>query len=453
VAIAAIATSCTTSGRPVAHRPSQSPTPPLLLGTPSSTPSVSRSVGGSIQPCPKLANEPIPPSRVSSITADGRYVSFDSRMRLEPRDQGGNTDVYVADLSSECVSLVSVAVSGRSGNGKSSDGDLSDDQTRVAFLSDASDLVRHDVNGQTDAFVRDRRRHTTMIASVSESGRQANAGVEEIVISGNGRYVAFTSRATNLTTGLSPRCSSDASPRACANVFVRDLLKEKTELVSVGVAGGGGSGDSGSHIGISSDGRFVSFDSVAPDLVTNDANGVSDVFIRDRMTSRTRVASVSSSGARADGPSWGASLSGDGSLITFWSTARNLATNAGRASQIYLREFTTGRTRLVSRDRAEDAGNAMSIHSVLSENGRYVAFAFYGSNLPGAPAGCGEGGTAQCPNTFIYDRSHGSLRIIAEGRPNGPSAVSSIRPRVCLGSIEGSQGLVVDVVTGRSWGF
>ena len=167
---------------------------------------------------------------------------------------------------------VSIASDGTQGNGASIEAAISADGRYVAFQSPASNLVAFDTNSLSDIFVRDRQTGTTERVSVATDGTQANGLSEQTEISADGRYVAFKSFASNLVAG---------DTNGTADVFVRDLVDDTTERVSVGTAGGQSSGLS-EQPAISGDGRYVAFQSFGSNLVAGDTNGLEDIFVRDR---------------------------------------------------------------------------------------------------------------------------------------------------------------------------
>ena len=173
----------------------------------------------------------------------------------------------------------------------------------------ADNLVAGDKNGQSDVFVRDRLTGATSRVSVSSAGAQGNnLGSFETVISADGRYVAFRSFSDNLV-------ASDTNGET--DIFVRDRLTGSTSRVSVSSAGV--QGNNSSEIGsISADGRYVTFSSLANNLVSWDTNGWYDSFVRDRVTGTTTLVSVSSAGVQGNG--FGSSeptISADGRYVAF----------------------------------------------------------------------------------------------------------------------------------------
>ena len=209
-----------------------------------------------------------------SISANGRFVAYSSdATNLVGLDTNGWEDVFLSDLETGSVTRVSTNANGIQGNLGGQRGSVSRDGRYVAFASSSNNLVADDTNGfVNDVFVKDMVTRSVVLVSVSSDGTQADARSGEPAISANGQHIAFQSDATNLLGVV----SGDAQ-----NVYVRDLESALTSLVSVNLSGESPNGDSGSFNlpSISSDGRYVSFESSASDLVENDKNDTSDVFL------------------------------------------------------------------------------------------------------------------------------------------------------------------------------
>ena len=341
-----------------------------------------------------------------SVSADGRFVAFTSdASTLVPNDTNGRQDVFVHDRWAGTTRRVSVSSAGVEGNGDSSLAAMSADGRFVMFTSDASNLVPNDTNAAVDVFVRDLRADTTRRVSVSTSGDQGNGDSLDpfgTSISTDGRFVAFTSDASNLV----PRDTN-----ATVDVFVRDRSTHTTRRVSVGSAGVQGN-DASLSPSISADGRFVAFSSFASNLVPNfqDANGpfAGDVFVRDRSTHTTRRVSVSSAGAPGDAHSSRASISADGRFVAFQSDASNLVPNdTNETRDVFVRDRSTHTTRRVSVSSAGVQGNNFSQSASISADGRFVAFTSFASNLVAINAPFGE------EDVFVRDRSTHTTRRVS----------------------------------------
>jgi Tol biopolymer transport system component len=249
---------------------------------------------------------------VPVISADGRFVAFSLQDGgLVPGDNNRFEDVFVRNVVGNQTELISK----RDSSAVPTTGDywswlsqpaLSDDSLRFAFASYANDLISTDNNGTSDVFVRDLATGTNILVSMGVNGQQALGGFSgSPVLSGNGRFVAFVSTATNLFTGQSNRA---------VDVFVRDLDAGSNILVSVSTTPNrGGSGDSSSPF-ISADGRYVAFLSRATDLTVGGAAGT---FWRDL----TSVSVTYLTGSSATNPP---SMSADGGILAFFGSGSGL---------------------------------------------------------------------------------------------------------------------------------
>jgi Tol biopolymer transport system component len=228
---------------------------------------------------------------------------------------------------------VSVSSAGAQANDSSLKDSISADGRYVAFTSYAGNLVNSDTNGLSDVFVRDRVAGTTTRVSVSSGGTQGNGQSNSPVISADGRFVAFTSDASNLVTG-------DTNEKS--DIFVRDRATYQTTRVSVssGVSGAQGNAQSNSPV-ISADGRYVAFTSDAGNLVAGDTNGKSDVFVRDRKTSQTTRFSVNSGGAQRNHWSQADAISADGRYVVFTSETDDSNLTFGNATSVFVRDRVT----------------------------------------------------------------------------------------------------------------
>jgi len=243
-------------------------------------------------------------SVVPTLSDDGNLVAFESADGLIADDPNKNFDVFVRDESTQSLELISAHhpdLSPQTPNGTSFifNSCVSSNGQFVTFASDADNLVPGDTNGLRDIFVRDRLAGINVLVSAGTNGESANGISSEPVISGNGRYVAFTSHASNLANGDTNRSS---------DVFVRDIQSGVTYIASKGSNGGDvGNSDSFSP-SISSDGRFVLFQSAAKNLAPGIFSGVANLFLHD--TTDTNQA-LTTSGVAA------ATMAADGKWIAF----------------------------------------------------------------------------------------------------------------------------------------
>lgn len=260
-----------------------------------------------------------------AISADGRYVVFESGATnwIAP-DTNGN-DIYRHDRQSGQTIRVSQSSAGVQANQGCLGPAMSADGRYIAFRSYADNLVSGDVGGLQDVFVHDVQTGTTIRASVGVGGVEGNDdSSDDVALSGSGRVLAWVSSANNLV-------ANDNNNRA--DVFVRDLDAGTTTRVSVD-SSGVEANDFSSQPALSFDGRYVAFWSQASNLVAGDGNDW-DVFVHDRSTGVTRLMSVGVGGAAAGGlvPT----LSGDGFWIAFSSDSTNLVASDGNlATDIFV---------------------------------------------------------------------------------------------------------------------
>src|ERR1035437_8563922 len=186
------------------------------------------------------------------------------------------------------------------------------------------------------------------------------------VISADGRFVLFSSSANNLVPGDSGQLGLD--------VFLRDRASNTTTLVSANFSGtGGGNGNSTSGQ-VSTNGRYVVFQSDSSDLLLGDTNGVSDIFVRDLQAGTNILVSVTSDGSWGNGASTDPVMTPDGRFVAFISAASNLASNdTNGISDIFVRDLLNGTTTVVSVGVTNT--NASFSPPVITPDGRYVAFA------------------------------------------------------------------------------
>jgi Tol biopolymer transport system component len=316
-------------------------------------------------------------SSAPSVSADGATVAFVSNATdLAPGVGQVHDDVYV-HLPNGQVELVSAAVHGGAGDAASDQPVISGDGRFVAFTSEATDLVAPGLGAPTsrsEVYLRDLRTGRTTLVSAAPGGSPANSWASNPSISRDGRYVTFDSAATNLP----------GSPRGGApQVYVADLARHQISLVSVtsgGVRQNQAVGPPFRQISsISADGRFVAFDSDATNLVRFDENRRTDVFIRDRLRRRTVLVSVSNTGFEGNSDSFAPTLSADGKKVAFESFASNLDRGGGPRENVFVRDLAVGATSVIdvlpdgSPPGRERAGELLQ-RPVLSGNGAFAGF-------------------------------------------------------------------------------
>jgi len=325
-----------------------------------------------------------------AISRTGRFVAFwSAASNLVDDDGNGKWDIFVRDRKKETTTRVSVACSGIEGDGDSSlFVSISANGRFVAFSSLSANLVAGDTNTVRDVFVHDRKKSRTTRVSVGRGGVQANGWSSNPSISASGRFVAFWSEASNLV-------KNDTNQQR--DVFVHDLKRHRTKRVSVSTAGLESNDECGPP-SISANGRFVAFSSLASNLVRDDGNAAWDVFVRDRKKRKTRRVSVDSDGLEAADWSLSPSISRTGRFVSFESLASNLVQGDSNDTwDVFVHDRKKRRTKRISIDSAGLQANERSMWSKISANGRFVAFDSLASNLV-------QGDGNDTWDAFVHDR-------------------------------------------------
>jgi Tol biopolymer transport system component len=325
-----------------------------------------------------------------SISGDGRFVAFAaSSTNLVPDDTNGEVDIFVHDRGTGTTERVSVASDGTQANNQSQDPSISADGRYVVFESWADNLVVGDTNAGdddpfsgSDIFWHDRETGETRRVSVSSEGAQADSWSAGAAISAGGKHVAFVSHASNLVPG---------SHNGAAHVYVHEVDTGVTERISVSNDGTQANSDASpvSPPSLSADGRYVTFDTPASNLIPFDTNFNADVFVRDRVRQTTERISVTSVGAQAPPPhgsSFRSRISPDGRFVVFDSGARLVPPTRERQDgplilDIYLHDRLTGITEMVSVDEDGIQPDNSSFYPSATAGGRHVAFEGRGTTL------------------------------------------------------------------------
>ncbi len=251
----------------------------------------------------------------ASISADGQRVAFRSEAtNLSPEDTDTVPDIYVRDLSTNETILVSRAsgVAGAKGTGFSEFPVISGDGRRVAFRSEAPNLVAEDPDPVEDIYVRDLQTSETLLVSrAAGAGAKGNARSTFVSISADGNLIAFDSQSTNLHP-------EDTLPDA--DVYLRDMTTGAVELISRASGPAGAKAVPGSsEPAVSADGRYVAFQSAASNLDPDDTDGTLDVYVRDRQTFSTEA--LSPALVNPYNRSFEAQIAGDGKLVAYQADA------------------------------------------------------------------------------------------------------------------------------------
>jgi Tol biopolymer transport system component len=359
-----------------------------------------------------------------AISGDGRYVAFASRARnFSPAAKSGKRQIYVKDMQTGAVTLVSRAdgVEGPAAEGSSFNPSISANGRYVAFSSWAENLSAEDT-AFNDIFVRDLTAGTTTLVSraAGPTGAAGDGESTDPSISADGRHVAFVSAANNLV--------GDDAKVVQTDIFVRDLDTGVIELVSraSGAAGAASTGYS-FEPSISGDGRYVAFASGAP-LVGDDVDEQSfpkDVFVRDRAAATTILVSRKSgpAGAPSEVESDEPAISADGLHVAFASSAK-LTGQRGFDINVFVRDLATEKLELVSVGDEGKAGDAKRAPSI-SADGRYVAFQTRGDEVSPVDADARIDVFARDMTkglTVTVSRASGTLGVPADG----PSSNASV---------------------------
>lgn len=324
-----------------------------------------------------------------AISADGRFVAFPSEAtNLVRGDTNGTTDVFVRDRLTGTTERVSVSSTGEESDGVSGGPAISADGRFVAFHSDAFNLVPKQNTFQfiDQVFVHDRLTGTTEIVSVNDSREEGNSLSFRADISADGRFVVFSSSADNLVPG----------PQFFHQVFLRDRATGTTERVSEDAAGNEGDGTSVLPV-VSADGRFVAFQTNAANLI-GDGSHESHILVKDRQTGAFERASANSAGEAADLLSEQPDITPDGRFVTFFSLATNLVPgDTNNRRDIFVRDRQTGTVERVSVSTDGVEGNSESMWPKISDDGLVSAFQSNAGNL--VPDDTNSSG-----DVFVHDR-------------------------------------------------
>jgi Tol biopolymer transport system component len=358
----------------------------------------------------------------AAISQDGRLVAFVAEDALFDGSRCCR-NIYMLDRSDGTLTRESRNPDGTSARADSEAPSLSATGDVIAFETEAP------IGRAIDAYpvpihIVVRNRHDGAVRTpLAVDGDVPNGLTSEPALSADGRTVAFTSNATNLTTGGS--ATGDGT-----DVYLWRI--DDSSVTRVSVADGVRSQPVGaSHSArVSADGGFVAFASTAQ-LVSDDTNAVSDVYLRDLRHARTILVSRGMDGRAAVGASYAPALSADGRYVAFTSRAGNLAPNDhNQDTDVFLRDLATGTTSLVSATFQGASANAASDRPALSANGRWVVYQSLASNL-GSKPGCPPIGRDRnlLPDIYLLDRVTGCVSRV-RGSPFEDWWNASVAPAI-----------------------
>ena len=344
---------------------------------------------------------------------DGTQVAFTSdASNLVPGDRNGRSDVFVKDLVTGAVTLVSSTADGTPGNSSSIDPVYSPDGTQVAFLSWASNLIPGDTSSWGEFFLKDLVTGAVTLVSSATDGTQKNGGIDALVFSPDGTQVAFDSYASNLV-------ADDRNGQT--DIFVKDLVTGAITRVSTTADGKQANGGSFDPV-FSPDGTKVVFVSSARNLVAGDTNGTWDIFVKDLVTGAITRVSTCEDGKQANGGSFDHVFSPDGTQVAFESDASNLVPgDTNGESDIFEKNLVTGAVTLVSSPAHGPQSNSYSHDPVFSPDGTRVAFWSLASNL------VADDRNVQT-DIFVKDLVTGGLTLVSTAADGTPGNGGSVYP-------------------------
>lgn len=345
----------------------------------------------------------------SALSRTGRFIAFvSSSTNLIAADTNNTDDVFVHDRVLMTTERVSESSAGVGGNTLASYPSISSDGRFVVFSSWSHNLVPNDLNNATDVFLRDRALGTTERISTDALGVEGNSSSYLGSISKDGRFVAFISYSSNLV-------ANDVN--GARDVFLLDRTLGTMELVSLANDGSQGTGPAGGNTGgpfASDDGRFVAFQSSAPNLVAGDTNGKIDAFVRDRLLGTTTRLSLGPGGVEPDGDCDVSGMTPDGRFVAVVSNATNLVPNDTNGTyDTFVIERATGTVERVSVTSSGQEGSSQSWVSSISDDGRFVAFTSIATNLV-------PGDLNAKRDVFVHDRAAHTTELVSHTDVGNP---------------------------------
>jgi Ca2+-binding RTX toxin-like protein len=308
------------------------------------------------------------------FSGDGKSVVFTSVATnlTGASDTNAGSDIFVKDLTTGVVTVVSTMKNGSQATGDSDFATLSSDGTKVLFQSTAEDLVGNDSNGYSDIFVKNLKTGTVRLLSADADGVEGNGGSGHAVFSANGKLIAFESTASSFVSGDS---------NGVGDVFVKDLVSD--DIIRVSSAKDGTVGNaSSSNVSFDAGGNKAIFTSYASNLVGYDNNDVSDVFIKNLNTGGVRLVSTNADGELGDGDSFGGVFSPDGTRIAFFSNATNLVDDdTNGVTDAFVKDLVSGDVYRTSLANSGLQGNFASTVINWSPDGTQLIFQSQASNL------------------------------------------------------------------------
>jgi hypothetical protein len=352
-----------------------------------------------------------------AISRDNRWVVFESEARnLIPHDQNARCDVFVFEVATGRIIGITSNWSVVA-NQKCYDPAISGDGRFVVFASGADNLVAHDTNQSSDIFLVDRDPDGNGIfdeqvyaferISVDSNGNEAHGDSASPCISDDGKRILFVSEADDLVPG---------DKNGVNDAFLVD--RKAGSIQRIDVDSKGNEADNGCGLAdLSADGNVAVFFSYSDNLVPSDVNGVPDVFVRDIGSGSTDIVSVASDGTRGNFQSWvyRHCLSWDGTIVAFQSNSTNLDVDVNGQSDVFVRDRSSGVTRLVSVDSNGAQGNGDSGQPTISADGSRVTFSTRADSFT---AGDWNGN----PDLFLRDLVAGTTTLLSGAAGGGATS-------------------------------
>jgi hypothetical protein len=307
----------------------------------------------------------------SSLSSDGRFIVFESdASNLVASDTNGGRDIFLRDRITGNVRMISTSSADAQGTSPSTTPELSYNGNYVVFMSAANNLVTGDTNAKNDIFMKNLITGATTLVSTNTTGVQQNGNAQLPTISGDGRYVAFASNATNLV--------ATTTSNAYDQIYLKDTVTGRTDLLSKNSSGVSANANSGG-VKSSCDGTIIDFYSSATNLVSTDTNGVQDIFTSHLTPSGYELSSFTLGFNAGTG---GGSVSCNGNKIVYNTAATNVIAGLSPSnSQVYEYDRLSGASTLVSQNSSGTAANDWSGNSNVSDDGRYIVFISLSTNL------------------------------------------------------------------------
>jgi len=311
------------------------------------------------------------------------------------------------------IEIASTDNAGTQGNAWSQSPVFSPDGTKLAFWSSATNLISGDTNGVSDVFIKDLVTGAITRVSTGFGESQGNNASSDPVFSPDGTKLAFSSLASDLVPG-----DTNWTP----DIFIKDLATGAITRISTDAAGGQQDGHSYGQLAFSPDGSMLAFYSDSTNLVTGDANGVGDLFVKNLATGEARLVTVGAGGAQANGESYDPVFSPDGTKVLFYSNASNLVegdTNGN--SDVFLKDLVTGSVSRVSTDGVGQQGNYASFRAAFSPDGSKVVFWSAADNLV-------PGDINHNSDIFVKDLATGAITLVSTNEGGEQANNTSDRP-------------------------